>query len=171
VRIAISGSHRVGKSTLLDALAAALTGYDCVDEPYHLLEDDGHVFADPPGVDDFVAQLSRSIEELAASGPDTLFDRCPADLLAYLVALGVDITPVLGRAAAAMSALDLLVVVPIESPDRVQLAYGEDAALRNDVDAALAELLDDDVAPGVDVLVVHGDLAERVSLVLRRLGQ
>lgn len=42
MRIAISGSHRVGKSTLVEALGDALVGYATVDEPYHQLVEQGH---------------------------------------------------------------------------------------------------------------------------------
>lgn len=36
MRIAVSGSHRTGKSTLIAELAALLPGYSTVDEPYCL---------------------------------------------------------------------------------------------------------------------------------------
>jgi nicotinamide riboside kinase len=41
MRIAISGSHRTGKSTLVSELSALLPTYATVDEPYHLMEEDG----------------------------------------------------------------------------------------------------------------------------------
>ena len=59
MRIAISGSHRVGKTTLAEALAAELPGYELVPEPYYLLEEDGHVFAAMPSIEDFELQLAR----------------------------------------------------------------------------------------------------------------
>ena len=84
MRIAVSGSHRTGKSTLIAELAALLPGYSTVDEPYWLLEDDGHEFSHPPSIEDYEAQLARSIGELEDAGDDVLFDRCPLDLLAYI---------------------------------------------------------------------------------------
>jgi predicted ATPase len=170
MRVAFSGSHRVGKSSLLEAVADARPGYAQLDEPYHLLEDDGHEFAHPPAIDDYVAQLRRSIAELRRAGPDVLFDRCPADLVAYLLATGVDVSQVVERAAAAMARLDLVVLVPIEEPDRVTLARDEDARLRHAVDGELAQLLlDDDFGEELDVLVVHGELAARTAQVLARV--
>ena len=38
-----------------------------------------------PSLEDFERQLERSIECIAAAREDTIFDRCPADLLAYLI--------------------------------------------------------------------------------------
>jgi hypothetical protein len=41
------------------------------DEPYYLLEDEGHAFGTPPTIDDFELLLARSIDLLAArpTGP------------------------------------------------------------------------------------------------------
>ena len=171
MRVAFSGSHRVGKSSLLEAVGDAHPDHEQVDEPYHLLEDDGHEFAHPPDVDDYVAQLRRSIAELRRAGPDVLFDRSPADFVAYLLATGVDVTQVLERAGAAMGRLDLLVLVPIEEPDRVTLTDDQDPRLRRAVDHELAQLLlDDDFGGELDVLVVRGDLAARTTQVLERMA-
>src|SRR5690349_14343307 len=85
MRIAIAGSHRTGKSTLLAALAELLPAYKVVDEPYHLMEEDGHEFSHPPSLEDLVAQLERSLAEVSGAGSDVLFDRCPLDLLAYIL--------------------------------------------------------------------------------------
>ena len=170
MRVAFAGSHRVGKSTLLDAVADALPGHEHLDEPYHQMEEDGYEFAHPPTVDDHVAQLRRSITDVRRAGPDVLFDRSPADFVAYLLAEGVDVSQVVERASAAMRRLDLVVYVPIEAPDRVTLARDEDARLRRAVDVELAYLLlDDDFGDALDVLVVHGDLAARTAQVLARV--
>ena len=170
MRVACSGSHRVGKSSLLDAVADARPGYELVDEPYHLLEDDGYEFAHPPGLDDYVVQRRRSIAELRRAGPDVLLDRAPVDFVAYLLAIGVDVSQVVERAASAMARLDLVVLVPVEEPDRVTLSADEDPRLRRAVDDELAQLLlDDDFGEGLEVLVVHGDLAARTAQVLERI--
>ena len=41
MRIAVSETHRAGKSTLVEDLAEWLRGHRVVDEPYHLLEEEG----------------------------------------------------------------------------------------------------------------------------------
>lgn len=170
MRIACSGSHRVGKSTLVERLADALPHYVVVEEPYHLLADDGYESADPPSAEDFEAQLARSIREVARAGADVLFDRCPADVLAYLLVEGADVEPWLDRARAAMQRLDLVVLVPIETPDRVVLSAHEDGAQRRAVDVEVAQLLiDEELAE--DVITVHGDPASRAAQVLAAITE
>jgi len=91
MRIAVSGSHATGKSTLVSELARVLPRYHVVDEPYYVLLDEGHVFASEPAAEDFERQLERAIALVADdSGRDVLFDRCPADYCAYLAAIGPD---------------------------------------------------------------------------------
>ena len=158
----------MGKTTLLERLAEALPAYDWVDEPYFLLEDDGYEFADPPSAEDYEVQLRRSIAEIAASESDALFDRCPADFIAYLLATGHDVDRWLERAHTSMARLDLVVFVPIETPDRIIVSSDDELELRRTVDDELEHLLfDDALAP--DVLVVQGDTSARVEQVLGRI--
>jgi predicted ATPase len=174
MRIAFSGTHRVGKSTLVEALADALPGYASVDEPYWLLEEDGYEQSDPPSIEDFEAQMERAILEIEQSDANVLFDRCPADVLAYMLthddAGSIDADEWIERAREALDALDLVVLVPIEEPDRVALPRHENRALRTAVDETLRELLLDDalrVAP--EVIVVEGSVDARVERVLARI--
>jgi hypothetical protein len=175
MRIAVSGSHRTGKSTLIAELAALLPGYSTVDEPYWLLEDDGHEFSHPPSIEDYEAQLARSIAELEDAGDDVLFDRCPLDLLAYIAVHvdhgSFDIREWLPQVRAALQALDLLVLVPIEDRDRIALADSDDddgGELRAAVDEKLRELVCDDLYGfGLPYVEVRGDLGSRAQAVLR----
>jgi len=176
MRVAIAGSHRVGKSTLLEAIASALPAYETVDEPYHLMEAEGHEFSHPPSLEDFEAQLARSLEELGSDAENVLFDRCPLDLVAYASVHedgdSFDLEEWLPRVRDAMQTLDLVVFVPIEQPDRVKVTRDEDAGgLRESVDEKLRELLVEDALElGVEVLEVSGALARRVHAVLPRLS-
>jgi predicted ATPase len=167
VRIAFSGTHRVGKSTLLDSVAEALPGYTTVEEPYYLLEEEGYESADPPSQEDFEAQLERSLEALEEGGRNVLYDRCPADVLAYLLTLDpeLDVAPAMEQVRAAMRTLDFVVFVPIE--DRVALPAHEDETYRRTIEERLRELLDEFEA---DVLSVRGDERERLAQVLGRIG-
>jgi predicted ATPase len=165
MRVAFSGSHRTGKTTLIEALADALPGYAVLDEPYRVLEDDGHEFSDPPCAEDFVVQLERSIELIEDAPARTLIDRCPLDFVAYLRVLDADDD--LERAMQALERLDLIVHVPIEEPDRIAVPSHEDRTLRRAVDDVLAQLLADSE---VDVLEVRGTLAERAELVMHALS-
>jgi hypothetical protein len=178
MRVAFSGAHRTGKSSLVSAIAAHLPTYATVDEPYHLLEEEGYDFSDPPTAEDFHRQLRRSLELIADdASSDILFDRCPADFVAYL--RGIDEDGAAGddedddavaEIREAMSTLDLIVLVPIEVPDRIVVPSFEDLRLRRDVDDVLQTLLlDDAFGIGVDVLEVRGDVDARVQQVLRAI--
>lgn len=172
MRLAISGTHRTGKTTLLDALAEQLPTYDRIDEPYRLLEEQGHDFSDPPTVEDFEHQLRCSLDAIASSRRDALIDRCPLDFVAYLRALDddYDLDDWLPELGAAIAALDLIVVVSIESPDRIAVPSHEDRRLRRNVDALLRDLvLDDPYGLEPTALEVFGDPDARVRQVMRSI--
>jgi predicted ATPase len=174
MRIAISGAHFSGKSTLVGDLADALPTYSAVEEPYVLLAEEGYEFSEMPSVEEFELQLERSIECLDEREPDVLFDRCPADLLAYLLthadADAFDLERWLPRIRAAMGKLDLVVFLPVEGRDRIPLPSSEDATLRRKVDAELRDiLLEDSFDFDVDVIEVTGARAERVQQVLEHI--
>jgi predicted ATPase len=175
VRIAFSGAHRTGKSTLLEHVAERLRGYATVDEPYDLLEEEGYDASDPPSIEDFEAQLEMSLTTLKEGDGDVLFDRCPVDVFAYLVthadADGFDADAWVDRVTDAMRTLDLVVFVPIESRDRIAVGAHEDRDQRRAVHEKLEELLvDDTLGFGVEVLRVEGDVPERVRRVMARIG-
>ena len=175
MRVAFSGSHRVGKSTLVAGVARALSGYTTVDEPYDLLAEEGHEGSEAPSLEDFEAQLERSLVELEAGEADVLFDRCPADFLAYLAVddpAALEDDERLERARAAMLTLDLVVFVPVEPRDRVALEAHEDKEHRLAVHERLHELLvGDAVGVGVEILIVDGDEDERVAQVMAQIGR
>jgi predicted ATPase len=171
MRIAVSGAHQTGKTTLVEELTRALPVYAAVDEPYYLLEEEGHEFSEMPSLEDFELQLERSIECIAESEKNTLFDRCPADLLAYLHthddADGFDVEPRLSRVRRAMQQLDLIVFVPVEQPDRIMVTDANERRLRRRVDEELRDIvLGDRWEFGVDAVEVAGPPHERVHQVL-----
>jgi len=176
MRVAFAGSHRVGKSSLIEQLGELLPRYAIVDEPYNSLEEEGYEHADPPSLQDFEAQLERSLVELDRDEPNVLFDRCPADVLAYLLAHedadSIDIDDWLERTREAMQSLDLVVFVPIEEPDRLPVASHEDRAYRHKIDGKVHELLVEDALDiAVDVLTVRGAVRARVEQVFARVGR
>jgi predicted ATPase len=174
MRIAVSGTHFSGKSTLVEELSRLLPNYLTVEEPYHLLVDEGHELSDPPSIEDFELQLKRSIEILEEDEPNVLFDRCPADLLAYLLTHeesdAFDLERWLPRVRTAVEKLDLIVFLPVERRDRIPLPPSEDAEFRMLVDEKLCEiLLESSFGFDVDVLEVTGPLDERVRQVMTYL--
>ncbi len=176
VKIAISGAHRTGKTTLIHELKRFLPNYVTIDEPYYLLEEEGHRFAEMPGLEDFELQLDRSMKSVVGSEGDCLFDRCPSDMLAYLFTHedsdGFDIDLWLPRVRDAMQRLDLIVFVPVEKPDRVRVPASEGRALRSRVDDQLRDIiLEDRWSFGVEAIEVTGPSHERAREVLARLGR
>lgn len=174
MRIAISGTHRSGKSTLVGDLADALPEYSTVEEPYWLLVEEGYEFPEMPSVEDFELQLERSILYLGEGDENVLFDRCPADLLGYLLthseAEAFDLKRWLPQVRKAMGTLDLIVFLPVEDRDRIALPPSEDAELRMRVDEKLREiLLENPFGFDAGVLEVAGTPRERVRRVLAYL--
>jgi hypothetical protein len=104
-----------------------------------------------------------------------LFDRSPIDVLAYLLAhedaSGFSPDDWLVRTRQAVRSLDLIVFVPIEEQDRIQLPSSEDGAYRLAVHERLQELLvDDALGCEAEVFTVLGSVRERVDLVVARIG-
>jgi thymidylate kinase len=168
MRIAISGTHLSGKSTLVEALSEALPQYTIVEEPYYLLQEEGYEFAELPAIEDFELQLERSIESLDERAPNVIFDRCPADILSYLLVHtdidAFDLDVWLPRIRTAMGTLDLIVFLPIETPDRIVLPVSQDAAYRQRVDEKLKEIfLDNSFGFDADVREVTGSPQTRVD--------
>lgn len=174
MRIAFSGSHRVGKSTLVEHVADALPRYTSVNEPYYLLEEEGYECAEEPSLEDFEAQLERSLVAIEEGEQNVLFDRCPADILAYLLvhedSEAFETDAWLDRIRDAIQTLDLVVFVPVEDRDRIALPAHEDGTHRLAVHEKLHELLvDDSLGFEVEVLTVEGDVQSRVEQVMRRV--
>jgi predicted ATPase len=171
MRVGFTGAHRTGKTSLVEAVSSELPAYAVIDEPYRLLEDDGHELSDPPSREDFELQLRMSIELLGRGSTHALFDRTPVDFIAYLQAGDPEAEVDLDEVRDAMAALDLLVFVPIEEPDRVVVSASEDRRLRRRVDERLRQLVVDDMLElGVDTLEVSGDVANRLRQVLRAIA-
>ncbi len=175
MRIAISGSHVVGKTTLAEALAEALPSYDLVPEPYHLMAEEGHEFEEMPSIEDFERQLERSLRCLEESGLAVVFDRCPLDIVGYLQthedAEMFNLEDWMPRIRKHVAALDVIVFVPVEEPDRVSVPRSQ-ARLRAAVDAVLRDvILDDAYGLEVDVIEVTGSLGARLHQVMAYVRQ
>jgi predicted ATPase len=168
MKIAITGTHRVGKTTLAEKLQMSLDNYVYQQEPYFELEEIGHPFSDTPGFDDFSVQLTYSIKQLSIKESNIIFDRCPLDLLAYIHAIGDPeaAEQLYPKVETAMAAIDLLVFVPVENPDLITCPDHELPVLREEVNELLhAWVMDLDIA----VVQVTGTIAERVDQVIRSI--
>ena len=178
MRIAISGAHFSGKSTLIASLLEQLPDYISIDEPYLLLEEEGYEFWDPPSLEDFEQQFKRSITAIEESQDNTIFDRGPLDCLAYALVIAedssleesIDVEDLIQMMEAALQLLDLIVFVPVES--RIPVPASEDLKLRRNVDKKLQEILLEDslgILDGMEIIEVVGKLEKRVNIVRSKL--
>ena len=146
MRIAVSGSHGTGKTTLIDAFARRHPGYATEPEPYVALVEMGEVFADPPALPDYERQLEFNLEvlRLFKAGDDVIFERSPFDFLAYMVAVaGEDsIAHWIAPVRSAVPHLDAVVFLPIDAA--IEIPESEDLLLRDDVDDLLQQILLED---------------------------
>lgn len=168
MRIAVSGTHCVGKSTLIDEFLIAHPDYVHEPEPYTVLvEDLGEEFSAEPCVEDFLRQLDFDIDRLPThtSGEKVIYERCPIDFLAYIEALEPKrIAQLLGPISTALKNLDLLVFLPIEPAVCPDPEYPK---LRRAVDQRLnAILLDDDLGIiNLPVVEATGSTAQRLHII------
>src|SRR5688572_22336612 len=116
--------------------------------------------------------LDRSLAVLHDTpSHDVIFDRCPVDYLGYLAAVKPRDVEALGariaRTVGAIDSLDLIVFVPIERPDRIDVPASEGRRLRHRVDAILRDILIEDTwGLGARVVEVSGSPDHRVRQVL-----
>lgn len=169
MRIVVSGTHASGKSTLLADFAGRHPDFEVFDDPYELLD------AAPAEADaaTFTTQFAISAARLRQhDGGHLIAERGPLDFLAYLEALAR-----LGRGAvdrattrqlfldtsAAMDEVDVLVLLPLNGRDHIEIADEEDPELRQAMNDILIELADDpDLIGGATVVEIVGDPAARV---------
>lgn len=172
IRVAIVGSHGTGKSTLVTELVHRIPGLVAIEEPYYHLLSAGHAFSEPPMIADFEELVDAAIATFATHPARSLvFDRSPADYLAYLVALQSQ-RPLGDHVAATLSALntlDLVVYVPIERPDR--LPDADLPRLRRRVDRVLREMfIDQTWGWTIPCLEVHGTMHQRADQVVAHMA-
>jgi len=169
VIIVVSGTHASGKTSLIDDFAAAHPDFDVLVDPYELLD----------GVDagggGFFAQLELAGARLLTADAEghVIAERGPLDFLAYLDALQTlgrpERAPELFRRGVdvcrgAMAVVDLLVVLPLNPADRIHVPDDEDPELRDAMDAALLELIeDDDLVAGAQVVELSGTSEDRLA--------
>lgn len=117
MRIAVSGTHGVGKSTLIDEFLRRHPEFVHAPEPYVVMvEDLGEEFSAEPCVEDFCRQLEFNIERLSQHAVDenVIYERCPVDFFAYIHAMdprGAETA--LDQVSEAMQHLDLIVYLPL----------------------------------------------------------
>lgn len=161
MRVAVTGTHGVGKSTLIEEFLRVHPEFEFEPEPYVVLvEDYGEEFSAEPCVEDFVRQLEFNLERVDqhAAGENVIYERCPLDFLAYLNALGTNSQTLTDRVSEAMQQLDLLVYLPLDdAPDT-----DEFPKLRKAMDQQLSELL---TTANVTVVEATGTASQRLRAI------
>jgi hypothetical protein len=167
MRIAISGTHGVGKTTLIDAFLQAHPEFKHEPEPYvTMVEELGEEFSEEPSVEDFRRQLEFNVERLRhhAPGEKVIFERCPVDFLAYIDALDRKTAASLtDYVEEAINQLDLIVYLPLEEAP----LESEYPKLQKRVDQKLQSILIDDDLGIIDtrVLEARGSTKARLRTV------
>ncbi len=172
MKIAVSGAHKVGKTTLIENLKESFPEYECKAEAYYELEETGFVFSDIPVYEDYIILLEHSIEQIDVNETNIIFDRCPADYLAYIQASNdsenLNIQSLYQRVRETMNEIDLLVFVPVEKPDLIVCPESELPELRHKVN----EILNDWVRDfNSNVLEVTGSPSSRRDQVIKYLSK
>ncbi len=168
MRIAFTGSHRVGKTTLAEEIAESLPDYEFINETYLQLEEEGYLFSEIPTLEDYIEQFNFSVEQLQNSGDNVIFDRCPLDLLAYVYAVGKkkNISDFYKEMSAAIAEIDLLVFVPIEKVDLIVCQESDLPNLRQEVNDILEDWIEDF---SNEILEVSGTLENRKKQILDKI--
>ncbi len=176
MRIAVSGTHITGKSSLVEALGACLPNHRTIPEPYVILEERGYMFAHPPTVDDFVTQLRQSLISLRRRTSNLIADRCPLDFLGYIYASPdadrFDLAAWQREIEHAMKSLDLVVAIQAD-PAHDPAEPNEDLEWRLAVDDILREIVGGDsldLCENVEILSLDGPWDRRLETVLAHIA-
>ena len=147
MHIVVSGTHASGKSTLVSDFRAAHPEFTVLGDPFDDIESDA-----PSSAASFVAQLRVSISRLRepAREGSVISERGPVDFLAYLTALemlGRGDGDLLSRAQelveSSMARIDLIAVLPLDARHPIDVPDDEDPELREAMESALLDALDD----------------------------
>ena len=176
MRIAVSGTHCTGKSTLIDEFLKAHPEFAHEPEPYTVMvEDLGEEFAAEPCVEDFYRQLEFNIDRLQqhARGERVIYERCPLDFLAYIDALDPkSAEALLDPVSDAMRNLDLIVYLPLTDT----ALDSEYPKLQKAVDRRLSAIFRDDkfnILSSCNAAIIEaiGSTAQRLRIIESHLVQ
>lgn len=158
MRSAVSGTHFIGKSTLIADFIKAHPDYKSEIEPYYNLQDEtaGDLSLEPT-LDNLIAQLNYSIKQILSfkHTKNIIFDRCPVDFLAYAMCSAdlhwgnfqdseiAELFPEI-KEALNLNQLDLIVFLPISKEN--QIDYDEDnPEYRKETDKYFKKIYRDDI--------------------------
>jgi AAA domain len=156
MRVAVSGSHRTGKSTLIAAFVDRRPEYAYEPEAYEALADDiALTDSEGPTPEGLQSLLEYTVAAVASRGPGTcvVFERSPVDYLAYAAAIrgrwsSASATSFVRVHVPAVRAslrhLDVIALLPIPQLGPLASRAGEGERFRRRVDEKLRRALIDD---------------------------
>ena len=155
MRVAVSGSHSTGKSTLIAAFLARHPAYVPEPEAFESLADEVELTpSEGPLPEGLHALLEHSIQAVGRHCPGSLvlFERSPVDYLAYAAAsrrswprgsIASFLEESIPRVREAVRNLDVIAFLPV-AKHGVPSRLGENPGFRRRVDEALRSALVDD---------------------------
>ena len=166
MRIAVSGTHCTGKSTLIGEFLRVHPDFVHEPEPYAVIvEELGEGFSAEPCVADFERQLEFNIERLKQHerGERVIYERCPIDFLAYLECIAPGTISDLDEVIESIKRLEMVVYLPIENTIETE----EFPKLRKAVDRRLNAIYDEDdlgiiSATNVRIVEATGPIEKRL---------
>jgi deoxyadenosine/deoxycytidine kinase len=165
MRIAISGTHCSGKSTLVEEFLLMHRSFEHEPEAYEAMHELNDETYPEPTAESFFAQLEYHVHRLQQHKPGdrVIFERCPIDYVVYLDALltlkrsSADSHLAKQSISIARDAVRLLDLIAFLPGTEIQLvSEDEDPKLRDEVDAGLEDILMN------DSLDMFGDASPRV---------
>ncbi|MFC9916855.1 hypothetical protein [Agromyces binzhouensis] len=174
MRIVVSGTHASGKSTLISDFSVRHPEFAVLPDPFELVDEAW----DDPNAGLFATQLRLSASRLHPdeSAEQFIAERGPIDFLAYLHALdelaGTSVSrDLLKRSESitreALQHVDLLVVLPLTTMDGIAAGADEHLALRDAMNDALLDLIDDPDVVGErpEVVEITGNRNQRLAAI------
>jgi hypothetical protein len=186
MRLAISGSHGTGKSTLVAAFLERCPDYRHEPEAFETVGDEVDVTSEGPTPVGLERLLEHTLVVVSGypAGASVVFERSPVDYLAYAAAskewpAGAAegfLEAFVPRVRAAIRSLDLIALLPLPGAGSLDERPGEDRRFRKRVDAALrSALLDDEYdlfdGPGAPTVAELPRSPDRRLGELRRLAR
>lgn len=152
MRIAVSGTHFMGKSTLIEDFIKKYPKYTCEIEPYYKLQDEKPMeLSLEPSLDSLLEQLDYSIKQLneLANERNIIFDRCPIDYIAYAMCEASndinnsEISERFFEVKEALNNLDIILFLPITKEHLIEYTE-ENPAYRIAADKCFKKIYRDD---------------------------
>jgi len=180
MRIAVSGTHYMGKSTLIDDFIKQHPEYSKEVEAYYAIQDNIDMeSALEPTFESLIEQLDYNIEKIEqySAEDNIIFDRCPIDYIAYAMciaeqdAVNIQDTEVADKFTEikrALNNLDFIFFLPITKKHLIEYTE-ENPAYRTKADFFFKSIYRDDmldIFPSYNhpkIIEIYGFPSERIK--------